>query len=91
MGGCGTCGESVIDHVAHGAIGLAKAALRIDRTPPSLMELRVRQCIGHPTGGEDAIEPCPSFRAGFLCTECGCVVAAKLRIESETCPLNRWP
>ena len=91
MNGCGTCGQGVIQTVAHGVAGLAKAALQIDRTPPSLMELRVRQCVGHPTGGEDAIEPCPAFKAGFFCEDCGCIVAAKLRVASETCPRGRWP
>lgn len=88
---CGGCGQTVLEKVAHGAAGLAKAAIGIDRTPDDLITLRVRQCVGHPTGGEDHIDPCPEYKAGFLCGACGCIVAAKLRIKSEVCPRGKWP
>jgi len=90
------CGQTVVEQVTHGVVGLAKAALGIDKTPVNIATARLRQCAGHPTGGEDAIEPCPAYAPVLLglamgCTDCGCSVAAKLRIASETCPRNRWP
>ena len=27
---------------------------------------------------------------GMVCGECGCVLNMKARIESATCPLNKW-
>jgi hypothetical protein len=30
------------------------------------------------------------FPWGLHCTECGCLLKAKTRTVSETCPLGRW-
>jgi len=32
---------------------------------------------------------CPS-RLLFICSECGCPLAAKSRVDEEECPLNKW-
>lgn len=34
-------------------------------------------------------EDCSS-RAVLLCTECGCLVSAKVRLNYASCPLNKW-
>lgn len=31
-----------------------------------------------------------SFRVGFTCGECGCVLQAKARLYDEECPLGMW-
>jgi len=32
------------------------------------------------------------LRHGFLpiCTECGCVIPAKIRLENQKCPIGKW-
>ena len=32
------------------------------------------------------------IRHGFLpiCTECGCVIPAKIRLENQKCPIGKW-
>lgn len=32
---------------------------------------------------------CPK-KLGMLCGECGCLVAAKVRLNAASCPLNKW-
>ena len=34
-------------------------------------------------------EVCPA-RATIFCSECGCLVAAKVRLSQASCPLGRW-
>jgi membrane protease subunit (stomatin/prohibitin family) len=33
---------------------------------------------------------CNKFNDLGLCTECGCVMAVKVKIEASSCPLNKW-
>lgn len=33
---------------------------------------------------------CP-YRKGLFCSECGCVLNAKARIDQEDCPKKLWP
>lgn len=33
---------------------------------------------------------CDKFNDLGLCTECGCLMATKSKIESASCPLNKW-
>lgn len=33
---------------------------------------------------------CDKFNDLGLCTECGCVMAAKVKIETSSCPLGKW-
>ena len=32
---------------------------------------------------------CEKFKA-FTCTECGCFMKAKTKLEKATCPLGKW-
>lgn len=32
---------------------------------------------------------CPS-KSGILCGECGCIITAKIRVNTSNCPLNKW-
>lgn len=78
--------------IKRGALGLAKAAaqsagLRVDQAAADVIDARRDRC-----------RACPSARpvpAGNLshwshCRECGCLIAAKTRLASETCPLGKW-
>ena len=82
---CGTCKGGII----HGAVGIAKAVVGIDRTDPDELTRRVRACLGHPTGGPDAIPPCDQYDSG-KCNACGCFVKFKTKLDSERCPLGKW-
>lgn len=70
-----------------GAIGLAKAALRLDRAPRALIEQRRALC-----------RACPHARRimhqGALkvatCMLCGCYLPAKTVLRRESCPLSKW-
>lgn len=74
------CGQ-----IAAGIVGLAKVAAQavgipIDQAPRDAAAKRHVICIG-----------CDRFKSG-MCVECGCLVAAKVRIASEQCPLEppKW-
>jgi hypothetical protein len=34
-------------------------------------------------------ETCPA-KSGFLCSDCGCIIAAKVRVNTSKCPQNKW-
>jgi hypothetical protein len=34
---------------------------------------------------------CPSYKSLlYMCSECGCIMPAKTRINSSECPLGKW-
>ena len=34
---------------------------------------------------------CPSYKSLlFICSECGCIMPAKTRINGSNCPLGKW-
>lgn len=75
------CGQKI----AHGIIGLGKVAAQavgipIDQAPRDVAAKRHRICL-----------TCDRWESG-MCVECGCLVAAKVRIASEQCPLEppKW-
>ena len=34
-------------------------------------------------------DSCPK-KSFIVCSECGCVIWAKIRLEKEKCPLGKW-
>lgn len=42
--------------------------------------------------GRHRLEICKQceLRKGFVCGECGCVLAAKVEVEDEECPVGKW-
>lgn len=66
--------------IAHGAAGLAKAVLHIDRASDETIAARRSICAG-----------CPESKSiggiVMVCNKCGCAWGAKIVIESEKCPL----
>lgn len=33
---------------------------------------------------------CDKFNSIGLCTECGCVMVVKVKIDTSSCPLGKW-
>ena len=71
--------------LAKGAKGLAKAALGLDPTPPGLLIERQGICNACPEKTE-AIGGITT-----KCKQCGCALPAKQRVNSEQCPIGKWP
>ena len=75
-----------VEKIAHGAAGLAKAFLGIDRADDDTIEWRrtiCRKC--------EHAEPCIANVVKFCkCKKCGCVLRAKTASESESCPEAKW-
>lgn len=65
-------------HVARGAVGMTRAITGTDPVTRETRLMRQAEC--------DACE----HRRGPMCGRCGCVVAAKIRVASEACPVGRW-
>lgn len=39
----------------------------------------------------DICKECPSYKSlMFMCSECGCIMPAKTRINNSVCPLGKW-
>lgn len=76
---CGGCAKTGLAKIVHGAAGLAKAAMGLERASEETIRTRSLIC-----------RTCEHYRHGF-CAKCGCMIAAKVRVASEACPLHRWP
>ena len=82
-----------IKKVSHGAVQLTKALVGLDRASPKIIEARRRECrkCPHATRSvDDAMS-----RAGWLsltsrCRLCGCLIAPKTLLASESCPEGKW-
>lgn len=71
-----------MSYLGTGAMGVAKAALHIDR--PSAPTVRHRRAL---------CSRCPAnkrSRLGRLCIECDCFIRAKTAVASEHCPRGQW-
>ncbi len=80
MGGC------CRGRLAHGATGLAKAALGLDAASEHVRASREATCFG--VSGQ--APPCDRVRWGGICSACDCLIPAKIRVASESCPLGKW-
>lgn len=74
---CSTCGK-----IVKGAIGLAKVAAQavgipIDVAGRKVEALRLKVCTACAPGAT-------------LCPSCDCIIAAKVKLASEACPLGKW-
>lgn len=69
---------NIIQRVAHGAAGLAKAALGMERSDDATIAARYALCMA-----------CDRHALG-VCTACGCFCAAKVRVAGEACPQGKW-
>lgn len=79
---CGNC----FQNMAHGAKGLAKAALHINRADEATIRVRratCRQCSEAKRCFHDALKFC-------TCKVCGCLLVSKTANADESCPLKKW-
>ena len=72
--------------VRHGAVGLVKAVLGVDRPAENVIELRRGICLGC----ELRRLPIKRIDLGGYCVRCKCWLAAKTAIKSEACPIGKW-
>jgi hypothetical protein len=84
-----TTTQLTIGAVAHGAVSLIQAAAQIIGVP-------VNQASKETIAERGAICGKCSYLKTFTgtsihkCGHCGCVLAPKLSLKSECCPVNRW-
>ena len=75
-----------------GAVGLAKSALGIDRATDAEIKRRLDQCRQCPQATRSG-KPKFAKHQGLTnlsrCRLCKCFVAAKAKISSERCPLDK--
>lgn len=78
------------EKIANGAVGLAKAALRIDPSPVDVYKSRLKICWHCPAAK-------PMISAGVViigkkdrCGKCDCIIKAKAAIRGESCPIGKW-
>lgn len=78
----------------NGIVGLAKAALNLAPVTPEQLAQRRDECRRCDRAGKSAKPRFAEF-GGLTslskCRECGCYIAAKTRVASESCPLGKWP
>jgi hypothetical protein len=83
----GCCNEQKtgLARLAHGAVGLIKAAVGIDRAPAAGVAARVQVCrqCDRATRHKDGVRV-------LKCLECSCWIKLKTRLAGETCPLGKW-
>jgi hypothetical protein len=65
-----------------GAIGIGKAMAGFDRPEVAEIQRRVSICNSC-TSGSILLDK-------WLCPACKCLIAAKIRILSQSCPLGKW-
>lgn len=87
--------ESWLDaakRVAHGAAGLTKYALGIDRSPDELIADRLAICDGceKSTPKDKPVADRYCDRSGNGAPGCGCWLKAKTALAQEHCPLSKW-
>ena len=79
---CGGCKQ-----VAHGAVGLTKAALRIDRASDETIAARREACMACEYLEKREVLGVVQVRR---CLRCGCLVKPKAVISGESCPVGKW-
>jgi hypothetical protein len=87
--GCIDC----LQTIAHGAAGLAKAALGFDAAPAEVVRGRRDACRGCDQATRNpalADRPSRGLTSLSQCRECGCLIVAKTAIAGERCPLGKW-
>ena len=74
---------SFLQRLAHGAIGLGKAMIGVDRAGDETIAARRQTCAGCDQS---------TVLAGVAnsCKACGCFWSAKILTNGERCPLKKW-
>ena len=89
---CTTCGQPLSAVITHGAAGIIKAVLHLDRAPEETILARRAICRAcdhatkHPARKHPDGLPLISF-----CRLCHCHLRLKTNNADESCPAGRWP
>jgi hypothetical protein len=75
-----------LGRVLHGARGLWRAGLGLDRADEAVIQHRRAAC----RRCEHAIPCRHAVTRMCACAVCGCRLRAKIVLASEACPLGRW-
>lgn len=81
-GGCSSCAKKGLLGLIKGGAKLLKSELGVDATDELTMNKRKALCLA-----------CPVYDFGVCVEEkggCGCFVAAKIKLKSEACPMDKW-
>ena len=72
-------------HLAHGAVGLTKALVGIDRAPDAVIKARRAICqqCDRATRHRDGVRV-------RRCLECKCWIKQVTKVADQDCPLGRW-
>ncbi len=76
------CGQ-----IIHGAVGIAKSRLHIDRAPEVVIAARREVCRTCDRAEKRTVAGLIQVR---LCGECNCLIRDKSNVKSEKCPLGKW-
>ena len=82
-----------IKTITHGAIGLAKVALRIDIADKELIEKRrdiCRWCVFATKNKDPKYDITNGLTNRSFCQKCKCLIVAKTQINNEKCPEKMW-
>ncbi len=80
---CKGCGKGVLQKLAEGGLGVAKALgtfVGVGTLDPEVVSMRDGQCSGCPTAQNNC----------GICERCHCLIALKIRVGSEKCPDGHW-
>lgn len=91
---CGSCRRDwdVVRDVVHGAVGLVKVAVGLERSPEMVSAARLESCRScvHLLRFVKGIDAAADVGLGDRCELCGCFVRAKSLLSGERCPAGKW-
>jgi hypothetical protein len=85
MGCCNEKNKTGVARIVHGAAGLTKAVVGIDRAPADAIAARRAICrrCDRATRHRDGVRV-------LRCLECACWIKPKTALAGEKCPLGKW-
>ena len=72
-------------NIIHGFIKLSLQEIGMSGEPTEQSVERMNECIGCDLGGKGNKENWNKF-----CSSCGCFMPAKVLLENEVCPIEKW-
>lgn len=72
--------------IVHGAAGLAKAAMGINRADDATIAARTAICKSNACG-KATVSAEGNLKS---CSLCNCMLRAKLSLKGESCPIGKW-
>ncbi|MEM6334780.1 MAG: hypothetical protein AAF823_15710 [Planctomycetota bacterium] len=84
---------SMLATLAHGILGLSKAAVNADPVTPDELNHRRQTCAACPAATRTkplGRVPVTTLAPTSTCTACRCNLHAKTKLANESCPLGKW-